>query len=168
MLEKKIFPKIIAVNPGWRYLAVAVFDKHGLREWRLKSLAAKGVKMKLKKAVEILDCFIERYNPEVLTVKRFHPSRSSVNLETIAAGISAYCQTKKIAMFSYSIKELEKIVLDSDRANRKEMIKALIPCYPELSREFRREEQNRNPYFVRLFEAVALGHVFLKALNNKH
>ena len=149
-------------------MAIAIFDKDELREWRLKSLTGKGAKRKLKKVIEILADFIERYSPEILAIKKLHPSRSSANLKTMAAGINAYCQKQGIAVFSYSIKELEIVLLNSSRTNKKELIKLLTSEYPELSHELKREERNRNPYFVRLFEAVALGHVCLSAINNKN
>jgi hypothetical protein len=168
MQENMICPKIIAINPGWRYLAVAIFDECELSEWRLKCLSGKDAKMKLKKVIDILGGFSARYNPEILVIKTLHPARSSANLKNMAAGIEAYCRKRGMAVISYSIQELESVLLNSSRVHKKELLKIIASEYPELSPELRREARNRNSYFLRLFEAVALGHVCLSAINNKH
>jgi hypothetical protein len=116
----------------------------------------------------ILAGLIARYNPEVLVIKKLHPARSSANLKNMAAGIDAYCRRRGMAVFSYSIQDLKSVLLNSSRVHKKELIKILTAEYPELAHEFKREARNRNPYFLRLFEAVALGHVCLSAINNKH
>lgn len=161
-------PKIIAINPGWRYLAIAIFDDCDLSEWRLKCLPGKDAQKKLKKVSDILAGFIARYNPEILVIKKLNPARTSANLKNMAAGIEAYCRRRGMAAFSYSIQELESVLLNSSRVHKKELIKVLAAEYPELAHEFKREARNRNPYYLRLFEAVALGHVCLSAINNKH
>jgi len=168
MQEKMKCPKIIAINPGWRYLAIAIFDEGDLNEWRLKCLPGKNAQKKLKKVSEILAGFIARYNPEILVIKKLHPSRSSVNLNNMAASIDAYCRKRGTAVISYSIQDLKSVMIGPGRTKKKELIKVLAHEYPELAHEFKREARNRNPYFLRLFEAVALGHVFLSAMNYKH
>lgn len=159
--------KIIAINPGWRYLAIAIFEECKLREWRLKSLPGRDVKKKLANVTGILDGFIKRYDSNVLAIKTFHPSRASVNLKRMTATIIDHCRKKGMSVSAYAIQEM-KDAFSISRINKKELIKLLTSEYPELAHELRREERNRNPYFVRLFEAVALGHVCHKEIDNEH
>jgi len=168
MQENMTCPKIIAINPGWRYLAIAIFSDCELSEWRLKCLPGKDVQRKLKKVNDILAGLIARYNPEILVIKKLHPARSSANLKNMATGIEAYCRKRGMAVISYSIQDLKSVMIGRGRTNKKELIKILTAEYPELAHEFKREARNRNPYFLRLFEAVALGHVCLSAINDKH
>lgn len=168
MQENNTTHKIIAINPGWRYLAIAVFDESELREWRLKSIKGRGAKRKLERVKEILAGYIERYHPDILAIKKLHPSRSSANLDIMAAGIEADCREKGMGVYSYSIQEMESILSHSTRINKKELTKLLTSEYPELVHDLKREERSRNQYFVRMFEAVALGHVCLREINNKH
>jgi hypothetical protein len=168
MQETKTCPQVIAINPGWRYLAIAIFDEYELSEWRLKNLAGKGAKRKLEKVMSILAGFIERYSLNTLVIKKLHPARSSANLKNMTARIEAYCRKKGMAVSSYPIKELERRILDDSRINKKELIKVMTAEYPELTQELNREARNRHPYFIRLFEAVALGHICLREIENKH
>ena len=167
MTKKKEEHKIIAINPGWRCLGIAVFDGYQLEEWRLKSLPVKGAKRKQEKAMDILAGFIERYDPNLLAIKKLHPSRSSANLKHLTADITTFCQKQGMTVFFHSIKEMEN-AFSANRISKKELARLVTHEYPELASEMKREERNRNPYFVRLFEAVALGHVCLREINNKH
>ena len=160
--------KIIAVNPGSRYLAIAVFDSAKLSEWRLKNMHGEVAKHKLVKAKKILAAFVERYSPNILVIKKLHPARSSAMLQAMAIGIIAYCRRQGMSVFSYSIQDLKSALAGSVKINKRELSKILAGEYPELSNELKREQRNRNSYFTRLFEAVALGHVCLNAIGNNH
>jgi hypothetical protein len=168
MQKKKSTTKIMAINPGARYLAIAIFDGIKLREWRIKSLQGTNAGNKSAKVTDILARFIERYQPVRLAIKRLHPSRTSASLNLMAADIRDYCQSQGLQVCSYSIGEMENILFRGDRTNKRELAKLLVAIYPELAPELKREESNRNAYFVRLFEAVALGHVCLGEIINRH
>ncbi|MFA5942293.1 MAG: hypothetical protein WC798_01330 [Candidatus Paceibacterota bacterium] len=150
---------VIAINPGWRYLGIAIFDCAGLKEWRLKNMPGKDKKAKLDKVSSIVSHFIERYAPTMLAIKELHPSRSSPNLRMMASRIEAACRKHRMRVCSYSVKELESVISPGYRINKKDLSELLASEYPALFRELEREKRNRNPYHLRLFEAVALGHI---------
>jgi len=158
-MQKNRPSKIIAINPGWRYLGIVIFDGSGLREWRLKSMPGNDMKVKIEKVSKILSNFIERYAPDILAIKKLHPSKSSPNLRIMASRIEAACRKKRMRVCFYSIKELESAISPGCRINKKELAELLVSEYPVLSRELEREKRSRNPYHRRLFEAVALGHI---------
>jgi Holliday junction resolvasome RuvABC endonuclease subunit len=149
--------KILAINPGWRYLGIAVFADAEPMEWRLKGLKGKGIKKKLPKLREILSALIEFYHPTILSIKKLHPSRSSANLDMLAAEIKSFCRRRGLKVFSYSIQELEAFFGPAERINKKRLAEMIVSECPALADELKRERRNRNPYFIRLFEAVAIG-----------
>jgi hypothetical protein len=168
-MQKNRPSKIMAINPGWRYLGIVIFDGSGLREWRLKSVPGKDMKAKIENASMIISNFIERYAPDILAIKKLHPSRSSPNLRIMASRIEAACRKNRMMVCSYSVKELESVIPPGCRINKKELSDVLASEYPALSLELEREKRSRNPYYLRLFEAVALGHIcFRKSLISNH
>jgi hypothetical protein len=64
-----------------------------------------------------------------------------------------------LKVLEYSIKELERSVCPEEKGNKKKLAERIALDYPVLFRELEKEKSNRNPYYVRLFEAVALGSV---------
>ncbi len=67
---------------------------------------------------------------------------------------------------SYSIQELEAVLSPEEKINKQTMSELLVSIHPVLSYEFHGERGNRNPYHVRMFEAVALGVVCCYQLEN--
>jgi hypothetical protein len=165
MPEKKRKYKILAVNPGWRYLGIAVFDEYELREWRLKCLPAIPQKRKLEKVTNILVDYIKRYDLNVLAIKKIHSSRSSSNLESMVIHLMNHCMKKGLLAFTFSLNDVETFLSPQEKINKKRLVEIVVSEYPDLLNEMNRERQNRNPYFLRLFEAVALGHVCFSKLS---
>jgi len=72
--------KILGINPGMRYLGLAVLYGQELLDWRIKVLDGKWSNEKIKKAIKILSDFFYQYEPTVMVIKKLHPSRRSENL----------------------------------------------------------------------------------------
>jgi glycerophosphoryl diester phosphodiesterase len=110
----------------------------------------------MKKAIEIISEFIECYERGVLAIKKLHPSRRSRNLVQLAARIKEFSKRKGLKVYQYSIKDVEEFFIEEDKLNKKNLVEAIISEYPALFHELKREKSHKNPYFIRMFEAVAL------------
>lgn len=159
--------KVIAINPGSRYLGIAVFHGPELRDWRVKVVNGKGVKEKTKKVRSIVLSFIEQHNPDVIVIKKLNPSHSPSNLNKIVGNIKDLSKRKGIRVYEYSIKDMETRMSPKERINKKKMTKIIASKYPDLLYELKKEESSKNSYYIRMFEAVALGSVCLNQLD-KH
>lgn len=158
---------MLAVNPGTRCLGIAVFRGHQLQDWRVKILKGKWSKEKLKKALTIISTWIERYRPDLVAMKRLHPSRSSRGLNSLHNQIQKLCLRKKLTLTQYTIKQLEVVFCQEQRRNKRNLAEAVTALYPELTCDLNTEKQRRNPYHMRMFEAVALGAAGVHKINNQ-
>lgn len=158
---------ILAINPGSRYLGIAVFQGPELRDWRVKIIKRKGPKEKMKMIKEIVSSFIELYRPNVLAIKRLHSSRSSQNLKQLAARIREFARRKGLKVYQYSIEDLEVFFSPEVRINKEKLAEIITSKYSVLIHELKKEKDNQNPYYIRMFEAVALGSVCFHQLD-KH
>ncbi len=157
---------VLAVNPGTRYLGLAVFYGNYLKDWRTKALKGPWSKEKLKNTLSIVSAWIDRYEPEILVVKKLHPSRSSQNLDTLAIEIDQLGYQGGLAVKRYSIKELEAFLCDDAPKNKRNLAEAVAARYPELYMELMTERARKNPYHIRMFEAVAMGAMCKSELGN--
>ena len=164
-MTKKI-PKILAINPGTRYLGVVIFEGPELLDWRVKVIKGKWSKEKQQKILVIARTLIERHQPDVLAIKKLHRSRSSGNLNQLVSRIKQDSKRKGIKIYQYSIKELEAFFFGEAKANKNKLAEILTSKYPFLVHEFNKERTNRNSYHIRVFEAVALGAVCSHQLKN--
>ena len=148
--------KIIGINPGTRYLGIAVFNGPELMDWRIKVLEGKWSDEKIKKAIGIMSEITERYEPNVLAIKKLHPSRRSENLLILTNKIKDFSKRNKLKVYQYSIKDIENLFLEDGKRNKGNLIEAIAKLYPILHHDLNRERKHKNPYFFRMFEAVAL------------
>ncbi len=159
-------PRILAVNPGSRYLGIAAFRGPELLDWGVKVITGKTPTEKLKTARQILASLIGQYRPDVLAVKRLHRSRSSPQLNGLVRQIKTLARRRGIRVREYSIQDVKDALCPDTRANKRRLAGVLAAMYPALAYDLERETQNRNPYRVRSFEAVALAAVCWQQIEN--
>ena len=158
---------VLAINPGTRYLGMALFRGNQLKDWRVKILKGRWSKEKLQKALTIILTWIERYRPDLLAIKRLHPARSSRGLTSLQTQIQRICLRKKLALTQYSIKYLENIFCPEDRKNKRSLAEGVAADYPALYFELNIEKLRKNSYHIRMFEAVALGAAGVNEIDNQ-
>lgn len=157
MLKVRPQVKILSLVPGAKYLGVAQFYGTSLRDWRIKCLNGKGNENRIKKAKEIILDFIEKYNPQVLAIKKLDPKRSSKNLNSLARKTKEFAKRKGLAVYQLKLSEIKEAIAPGKRINKRTLAKIVVSQYPELLFDFEKEKKNKNVYYQRMFEAVALG-----------
>ena len=149
--------RIIGINPGSKYLGIGVFQGSDLRYWGIKTLRGKWSNEKIEKAKEILSDLIDRYDLNVLAIKKLHPSRSSKSLNRFAAKIKEFLKAKGLRIYEYPVNDLERFFSPEEKINKKQMAELVASEYPFLFQVLEKEKKNKNPYSIRMFEAIALG-----------
>ena len=164
-MSEKLY-KILAVNPGSRYLGIAYFHGFALRQWQVRSIRSQSPKAARQKATAFLDRFMDQYPTDVLALKMLHPSRSSKQLDRLTDEIKDFAKAKKRRLYAYSLEELEAF-LCNEHFTKQHLVRAVVKQYPGLLYEYRKEQYNRGAYYMRVFEAVALGQLCADWLDKK-
>jgi Holliday junction resolvasome RuvABC endonuclease subunit len=154
--------RIIGINPGTRYLGIAVLDGSELLDWRIKTLEGRWSEKKIKKAIWVVSELIERYEPNVFVIKKLHQSRRSENLLRLMNKVKSFVRRKGLKIHQYSIKEIEKCFVEGGKLNKGNLIKAMVKLYPALHSDLKIEHSHKNRYHIRMFEAVALASAFFQ------
>jgi Holliday junction resolvasome RuvABC endonuclease subunit len=153
---------ILGINPGTKYMAVALFRESDLREWSVKVFKGKWSTEKMKKIITVIDEIISRYGVTSLAVKKLHPARTSRQLNLLVKKMKDMAKRRKLKVREYSIKQLEQSLCPGEKGNKKKLAEKVVRDYHILSRELEKERTHRNAYYIRLFEAVALGMMNIK------
>jgi len=149
--------KILGVNPGTRYLGYANLNNEELTDWGIKVVKGKWSRKKKEKVLEIIMKLIEYYEPNVVAIKKVHPSHGSRNLFRLTDDIVLIGKKKHLKIRYYSIRELKTFFCPGKKANRLILAQRLSSVYPALYHELKKETARERPYYLRMFEAVALG-----------
>ena len=120
----------------------------------------------MKKTLGIISDFIERYQPNVLAIKKLHPSRRSLNLARLVTRIKEFSKRKGLKIYQYSIKDLEEFFIEEGKLNKKNLAEAIVSEYPVLFHELQKEKSNKNFYYIRVVEAVALASACVQRLGD--
>jgi Holliday junction resolvasome RuvABC endonuclease subunit len=153
----KELPRILAINPGSRYIGWAAFRGPELLDWGVRINSAKTPRGRIRVAGHIIKEALERFQSDTLVVKRLHASRSSIALDRLADAIRELARRRKLTVHEYSITELEHALCPNVKGNKRQLAAEVTAKYPILNSDWQKEVANRHPYYVRMFEAVALG-----------
>jgi hypothetical protein len=158
---------ILAINPGSKYLGIAALQGEWLKDWRIKVLKGKWSKGKFERAGEIIRKLIDHHKPEALAIKKLHPSRSSLDLAYLVEQIKDIGQGNGLSIHEYSIQEIKDFFSPEERINKKGLAGIIASRLPDLYHDLEKEKACKNPYLLRMFEAVALGIVCFHNLDNQ-
>ena len=134
MLRK--FTKILAINPGTRYIGIAIFEGLELLDWKVKTIPGRWSGEKLQKIILIAHSLIKRHKPDVLAIKNLHPSRSSVNLRLLIARIKQLAKRNGLKLYQYSINDIENFFSPNKKINKKKLGQIVSFRYPALFHQF--------------------------------
>lgn len=157
---------ILGINPGAKYIGIAVFHNADLRNWWIKAVNGKWSDGKMKMIQEIIADLIIKHPPGVVALKSLNPARRSVELAELTEWIKLFSLKRNIQVFEYSITDLEEFYSPTERINKRQLAEIVGIEYPALFHELNRERSHKNKYFIRMFEAVALGAVCFYELDN--
>lgn len=158
--------RILAINPGTRYLGIAAFRGPELLDWRIAVVRSRILGDSEEITRRVVVAAIANYHPDVLAIKRLHRSRSSALLRALTAMIRRLARRRSVQVRQYTIQDMKAILCHTDKTNKRKVAEFLANIYPALAHDFRQESHNRNLYRTRMFEAVALGSVCYEQLEN--
>lgn len=167
MKDKRI--KILAINPGSKYLGLAVFKDIELVHWATKKLRSKGMSQNqlLQKVKEIVGGLVSDYKPDVVVIEKPAPNRikNSPALRAIITRIKGLAERKVKKVYSFPPQEVRKHLCQGEKATKMNMEKVIATqYYPWLYHRYEKDRKKdergqwwKRKYHSCLFEAVALG-----------
>ncbi len=158
--------RILSIIPGTRYLGIAILEGTNLKEWLVKSIKGASITETMRNMKSVCETFIEQYEINVLAIKKLHPARSSQNLFKLISVLKEIGIKKNLTIPEFSIEQIKRS-LCYGKANKKQLIEEVATTYPFLFQELERERRNKNRYFTRMFEAVALATMCFHQLDSK-
>lgn len=148
---------ILAVNPGTKYLGLAVFEGPDLVYWVIKAFKGKWSNKKKENITKSLLVFIHRYDISVLTLKNQNKAINSQNIDDLKNAIKALAKNEKIKLQYYSLSDIKQNFTVTSKVNKMDIAGIVANRYPFLNSYIQKERKNKHEYFIRMFEAIAAG-----------
>ena len=150
---------ILGIDPGTRFVGVAVVQRGMLVHYQVRSFQGPWSHRKLKVIVANLEKIRKYYGirhivvkvPDVFPVtKGFNQLIGSFNVGWGGAGI-------KLQYHSFS--EIKARYCPDDQPTTASLITVMVRRHPELTTEYLKEQKNEEPYYYKIFTAVASAHM---------
>ena len=146
-----------------RMLGISVFNENTLVDYFLKLNKAKWSIEKLEFVLASLASCLSHY--AITDVVVLLPERHcrTTEFEKLLAAIKSFFEEYNLSTVIYDVKEIYHEFGSPVKRTRNALMKRLVLFYPELEQYYQKELTNKNKYYVKLFEAVAVGaHHWLK------
>jgi hypothetical protein len=153
--------RIVCINLGTRYVGLAAFQDHSLRDWCVRTFNGRWSKAKEKKIRRALGGYLDAYQADLVILKEHDPTRSSPALKHLVETVADLIEERGLPTRRYSLDHLKASLPGGSVMNRKTLAEAVVRRHPAIGREFQIEQKSRNSYYQRMFEAVALGSIYL-------
>lgn len=88
-----------------------------------------------------------------------YESHTTNQIESLLESFTTYLKDQNIAVCAYTSQAFHILCEEGQPKTKKVMMQTISELYPALGRLYQREMRNKNKYYVRLFEAVALAHI---------
>lgn len=160
MYKTKQVVKILAIDPGTRYMGIAAFENQELIYWAVKTIENRAnLNHLLSKTERIINKLTKQYKPDILAQEKpyFVQSKSSENLKKIILLTKQLAKKQNITYLEFAPNTVRNKICNKKRATKKEIAVILASLYPELVVNLHKKKGFRQLYWSHVFDAVALG-----------
>ncbi len=162
--------KILAIDPGSRYLAVAIFENNDLIYSAVKTINGRTIQELLQKASEIIADLILTYQPDVVAQEKLYyiQCRTSEKLQRLTRQIKKVVQGMQVDYVEYPPTFVRQQICQQEKASKKKAFTILAARYSDdLVVKTGTEKLGQDKYRNRLFDAVALGYYCVEKLKRQ-
>jgi Holliday junction resolvasome RuvABC endonuclease subunit len=171
---------ILAISPGTRYVAVAVFEDNDLIYSTIKTVSTKGkiksdsdernTQQLLQRVSKLVANFIYAYQPDMVVQEKLYyiQCKTSDKLPKLVQQIKKIVQKMQVDYVEYPPTVVRQQICQQEKATKKNAFTILAARYSDdLGVKTGTEKLCQDKYRDRLFNAVALGHYCLQKLKKQ-
>ncbi len=156
---KRKIQRILAIDPGTRYLGYALLDGGELVHYGVRAIQQlKSAREKLKEGRKIIARLIDDFRPNILIVEKtyFANNRKSVLLNTITYQIRILGKRKGLRVVSMAANTVRKTVCGNGFASKNDVARFLVSRYPDLIPYLTSDRRWKEKFYRNMFDAAAL------------
>jgi Holliday junction resolvasome RuvABC endonuclease subunit len=152
--------RILAIDPGTRWMGVAMLDNGRLVHHTVKVIAKqKSPRETLQRAKSVVARLIDELDPQIVAVERtfFSKSRNATTLNALFDEIRSLTKKRKLEFVSYAPSTVKKFTCGNGWASKKEVATVVVSKYPELRVFLTQDRAWKERFHHNMFDAVAIG-----------
>ena len=148
---------ILGLSFSTRMLGLAVFQSNTLIDYSLKLHKEIWSPQKLDSVLTSLASCVESYTINDIALSIPNGYHQTKDFNELLIAIKSFAEDRRIQVTEYTAKDLYERFGNPVKRTSNALMKRLVMLYPELSMYYDRELLNKNKYYIKLFEAIAVG-----------
>lgn len=175
-MSKRASPiRLLAIDPGSRYLGVAVFENLHLLDWRTKIIEEKGrnAQAAVSRVRQIVRQSIKHYQVQMVVVRPYCPCprHTSKVMAAMVKELQRFGKQQGLRVSLCDPQRVRQFLCQGGRATKMDVARIIATDrYPFLSHiyeETRAKPWFREKYHLQMFSAIALGLYWLSKCQHK-
>lgn len=155
-------PAILGISPGTQHVGVAVIKEERLTHSKVQTFRGSWSDAKRKAIMYFLNQSIDGNKVVGVAIKIPDELPVSEAYIQLLGAMNALFERKGIKAVYYTLADLKKHYCPDRKINKAVLAECVAAKYPDLHFELRKEQSNGNPYYHKVFEAVAAAHLLRK------
>lgn len=151
---------MLGISIGTRSVGIAIFRKKQLVDWQVKSFKGKMNEQKPYMISGAILKLLREYECNEVVLRVPNKAHCYKNIILLKKHLSKSIANRKIPIHCYSLVDIKK-GLDVSIRNKKELLDWAVNRYIQLRFVYEKEQKNKNSYYIKLFEAVAVLHIHI-------
>jgi len=158
--------KILAIDPGTKYMGFAFLDKGVLIYHGVSVIKEGSPDEKLREGKKIILRLIKDFKPHILVVERvfFGNNKTAAIMNVFVSEIMSIGKRKELKVISYAPTTVRKFICGDGRADKKALSEVIVSKIPELKIYLTQDRAWKERYHQNMFDAVGLGLMALSAM----
>lgn len=152
--------RILAIDPGTRFMGIAFLDNGKLIYHAVKVIAkGQSPQRTLQRARDAVVRLMDDLEPDIIAVERtfFSQNRNTALLNVLFDEIRSLARRKRLAFVSYAPSTIKKFICGNGHAGKKQVATTVVAKFPELRVYLTQDRAWKERFHQNMFDAVALG-----------
>ncbi len=146
----------LGISTNTRLLGIAITHQGRLVDYSIRLHKQSWSPAKATEIITSLEPCVRRYCIKNVVLSRPYEFHQTKAWKQLSARIKDSCNKKGITVFEETPETLYSFCPQGQKKTKKVMMHSLALRFPELKYYFAKETRNKNKYYYKLFEAVAV------------
>ncbi len=146
----------LGISTNTRLLGLAIINQNSLEDYSIHHHKSPWSPAKATRIITSLEPCVRKYciKRVVLSIPYAHYQTEA--FRQLKYCLRAYFESKKIPVFAETPEAIHSFYPPGQKKTKKAFMNSLILQFPQLTLCYQKEMRNKNRYYIKLFEAVAV------------
>jgi hypothetical protein len=146
----------LGISTNTRLLGIAIIKEGVLLDYSIRLHKSSWSPTKATEIITSLEPCVRQYCIKRVSLSIPHAHHQTEAFRMLISSIRRYFEERNIPVIEVSAKEIHTICPEGQKKSKKALMKTLCDLFPSLSFCYRKEMRNKNKYYIKVFEAVAV------------